>query len=93
MATITKKKTSSKVDEILSKPYKLILHNDDYNTFDWVITCLMKICKHEHEQANQCALMVHNNGKCDVKYGDIETITSMKDKLRSAGLSATMEAS
>lgn len=53
----------------------------------------MKICKHEHEQANQCALMVHNNGKCDVKYGDIETITSMKDKLRSAGLSATMEAS
>ena len=93
MATITKKKPSSKVDEILSKPYKLILHNDDYNTFDWVITCLMKICKHEHEQANQCALMVHNNGKCDVKYGDIETITSMKDKSRSAGLSATMEAS
>ena len=55
MATITKKKTSSKVESVLSKPYKLIVHNDDYNTFDWVITCLMKICKHEQEQVTQCA--------------------------------------
>jgi ATP-dependent Clp protease adaptor protein ClpS len=91
MATITKKKTSSKVEEILSKPYKLILHNDDVSTFDWVITCLIKICKHEQEQAAQCAQIVHYNGKCDVKYGDIEIISTMKDKLRSAGLSATME--
>ena len=49
MATITKKKTKSKVQEILAKPYKLILHNDDHNTFDWVITCLMKVCNHELE--------------------------------------------
>ena len=91
MATITKTKTKSKVEEILSKPYKLILHNDDYNTFDWVITCLMKICQHELEQATQCAHIVHFNGKCDVKYGDLETISSMKDKLKSAGLSVTME--
>ncbi len=91
MATITKKKTKSKVDEILSKPYRLILHNDDYNTFDWVITCLMKVCNHELEQATQCAHIVHFRGKCDVKYGDLETIASMKDKLKSAGLSATME--
>lgn len=92
MATITKKKTKSKVDEILSKPYKLVLHNDDYNTFDWVITCLMKVCGHEFEQASQCAHIVHFSGKCDVKYGDIETISTMKDKLKSAGLSVTMEA-
>jgi ATP-dependent Clp protease adaptor protein ClpS len=91
MATITKKKTKSKVEEILSNPYKLVLHNDDYNSFDWVITCLVKICKHESEQANQCAHIVHYNGICDVKYGDLETISDMKDKLKSAGLSATME--
>jgi ATP-dependent Clp protease adaptor protein ClpS len=91
MATITKKKTKSKVDEILSKPYRLVLHNDDYNSFDWVITCLMKICKHENEQATQCAHIVHFSGKCDVKYGDLETISTMKDKLKNAGLSATME--
>jgi ATP-dependent Clp protease adaptor protein ClpS len=91
MDTITKKKTKSKVDEILSKPYRLVLHNDDYNSFDWVITCLMKICKHENEQATQCAHIVHFSGKCDVKYGDLETISTMKDKLKNAGLSATME--
>lgn len=91
MATITKKKTKSKVDEILSKPYRLVLHNDDYNSFDWVITCLMKICKHEQDQATQCAHIVHFSGKCDVKYGDLETISTMKDKLKNAGLSATME--
>ena len=91
MATITKKKVESKAEEILSSPYRLLLHNDDHNSFDWVITCLMKICKHEQEQASQCAHIVHFNGMCDVKYGDLETISTMKDKLQSAGLSVTME--
>mgnify|MGYP000982952974 FL=1 len=91
MPTITKKKTQSKVQEILSKPYKLIVHNDDYNSFDHVISCLMKVCDHEYEQATQCAHIIHNSGKCDVKYGDLEMITGMKNKLSSAGLSVTME--
>ncbi len=91
MATITKKKTETKAEEVLSSPYRLLLHNDDHNSFDWVITCLMKICKHEQEQASQCAHIVHFNGMCDVKYGDLETISTMKDKLQSAGLSVTME--
>ena len=51
----------------------------------------MKFCGHEYEQANQCAHIVHFNGKCDVKYGDLETISAMKDKLQNAGLSVTME--
>jgi len=91
MATITKKKTKSKSDELLSKPYRLDLHNDDYNSFDHVISCLMKVCNHEFEQANQCAHLVHFRGKCDVKYGDLETISGMKNKLQGSGLSVTME--
>lgn len=91
MATITKEETKSKVEEVLSKPYRLDLHNDDYNSFDWVIQCLIKVCNHEYEQANQCAHLVHYKGKCDVKYGDYETISTMKEKLQSAGLSVTME--
>ena len=87
-----KEQVESKVEEILSKPYVLILENDDYNSFDWVITCLIKICEHEEDQANQCAHIVHFNGKCDVKYGDYETISTMKEKLKTAGLSVTMEA-
>mgnify|MGYP000889203458 FL=1 len=25
---------------------QLIVYNDDYNTFDWVIQCLMEVCNH-----------------------------------------------
>lgn len=89
--TATQKKVKTKINEILSKPYKLILHNDDFNTFEHVIDCLVKICSHEEEQASQCANIIHYNGLCDVKYGDKETITLMKEKLRNCGLSATME--
>jgi ATP-dependent Clp protease adaptor protein ClpS len=92
MSTKIEEQVESKVEEILSKPYVLILENDDYNSFDWVITCLMKVCKHEYEQANQCAHIVHFKGRCDVKYGDYDLISEMKDKLKGAGLSVTMEA-
>lgn len=91
MATITKKKTKTSQDSVTSKPFRIDLHNDDWNTFQHVINCLMKICGHEFEQASQCAHIVHYNGKCDVKYGDYETISVMKEKLQSAGLSVTME--
>jgi ATP-dependent Clp protease adaptor protein ClpS len=91
MSTITEEKVDSKVQEILSKPYRLDLHNDDYNSFDHVINCLIKVCGHEFTQAEQCAHIVHFKGVCDVKYGDLETISEMKNKLQNAGLSVTME--
>ena len=91
MRTSTKEQVESQVEEILSKPYVLILENDDYNSFEWVIECLIRICSHEPEQASQCAHIVHFTGKCDVKRGDLETIQKMYDKLKSAGLSVKME--
>lgn len=91
MSTITKEQVSTELEEKLGQPYLLILHNDDFNTFDWVIECLMKICGHEYEQASQCAHLVHFVGKCDVKRGDKETISEMYRKLKGANLSVTME--
>ena len=91
MSAKTKKKSKSDVDEILSKPYKIVLHNDSYNSFDWVITCLIKVCDHEVEQATQCAHQVHYKGECDVKYGYKEELSIMKEKLQNAGLSVTLE--
>lgn len=92
MGTITKEKTDVKLDELLSKPYMLVLHNDDYNTFDWVIKCLVQICGHDQEQASQCAHIIHFNGKCDIKRGDLETLELMKEKLTNCSLSVTIEA-
>ena len=33
--------------------YKLVLHNDDIHTFDYVIDSLIEVCKHTLEQAEQ----------------------------------------
>jgi len=53
---------------------KIILYNDDVNTFENVIDCLIKYCKHNNEQAEQCAMLVHYNGKCDVKNGSFDDL-------------------
>ena len=39
------------VEEILTDSHRLVLHNDDFNTFDFVIECLIEICGHTEEQA------------------------------------------
>lgn len=69
----------------------LVLHNDDVNTFDFVIECLVAICKHDKLQAEQCALLVHYTGKAVVKTGDFEQLLPMKTALTDCGLSATLE--
>lgn len=69
----------------------LILHNDDYHTFDYVIDSLVTICKHDVQQAEQCALLVHYKGKCDVKQGTQNSLRPMKIKLQQKGLDVSIE--
>ena len=47
------------LDEAVSGGWHIVLYNDDHNTFDHVIDCLMAYCGHEVLQAEQCALIVH----------------------------------
>ena len=69
----------------------LMLYNDDVNTFDHVIECLIEICEHELTQAEQCAFLVHTKGKCDIKHGTYSKLESMCTKLLNQQLSATIE--
>jgi ATP-dependent Clp protease adaptor protein ClpS len=69
----------------------LILHNDDVHTFDYVIVSLIDICHHDIHQAEQCAYIVHHNGKCDVKNGTYDMLHLMKDQLTSRGLNVTID--
>ena len=68
-------------EEKLSDKRFLILHNDDKNTFDFVIEALMEVCNHDEIQAEQCAFITHFKGKCDVKKGDVNSLKPIKDKL------------
>lgn len=70
---------------------ELIVLNDDFNTFDWVIQCLMEVCKHSFEQAEQLSLIVHFKGKAVVKTANFETLVPMKDALCDRGLSAVID--
>ena len=70
---------------------ELIVHNDDVNTFDWVIECLIQICNHTFEQAEQLSLIVHFKGKATVKTASFPVLKPMKDALCERGLSAVIE--
>ena len=69
----------------------LILHNDEVNTFDFVIESLIDVCEHTSEQAEQCTYLVHYKGKCDVKSGSFDSLRPLRHSLTDRGLSATIE--
>jgi ATP-dependent Clp protease adaptor protein ClpS len=69
----------------------LILHNDDYHTFDYVIDALIDVCEHDIEQAVQSTYLVHYKGKADVKKGSYDFLKPMMSKLKDKKLKATIE--
>lgn len=88
MSVKEKVKERVSVQETTTKNNEIILYNDDVNTFDHVIETLMRVCEHTAEQAEQCSLIVHYNGKCTVKTGPINKLKPQCTLLLEAGLSA-----
>ena len=68
--------------------HEIVLFNDEVNTFDWVIHCLIEICEHSPEQAEQCAVITHYKGKCAVKSGSYAELEPRCSTLLERGLSA-----
>ncbi len=68
--------------------YNLVLFNDEVNSFDFVIDALIKVCEHNTIQAEQCTYIVHFNGKCAVKKGEIKNLKPMCSALLDRGLTA-----
>lgn len=65
----------------MEKTHKLTLYNDDYNDYMYIISCLIKHCEHERDQAEQCAIIAHNRGKCDIKHGNFLDMFELKSEL------------
>ncbi len=70
---------------------QLIVYNDDYNTFDWVIQSLIEVCNHTFEQSEQLSLIIHFKGKATIKTGPKNVLLNMKAALIDRGLSAVVE--
>lgn len=79
------------VQELIDTERRLIVHNDDFNTFDWVIETLVKVCRHTTEQAEQCAMIIHTKGKYAVKHGDYKKLKPMKEAISERGIGVTIE--
>lgn len=88
----TKEKIQEDLDvlEQETHQHEIILHNDDVNTFDFVIDSLIQVCDHTLEQAEQCTILVHYKGKCTVKSGEYKDLEPRCSKLLQLGLSAEL---
>ena len=82
--------TDVMVDE--EEPFHLIVWNDEVNTFEWVIETLVEVCKHSYEQAEQCAYIIHFQGKYAVKQGSYDELKPMCNSITERGIGATVEA-
>ncbi|TAE57443.1 MAG: ATP-dependent Clp protease adaptor ClpS [Bacteroidetes bacterium] len=72
-------------------PVTLVVWNDNVNTFEWVIESLVAVCDHTHDQAEQCAWIIHYKGKYAVKQGTAKKLTPMREALVDRGIGATLE--
>ncbi|MFN2395903.1 MAG: ATP-dependent Clp protease adaptor ClpS [Bacteroidales bacterium] len=90
---MTREKTrdSGSVKSLKTEIRDLVLHNDDFNTFDFVIKTLIEVCDHEPHQAEQCAFIIHHKGKCTVRSGDYNTLEPMYRNILDRGITATIE--
>jgi ATP-dependent Clp protease adaptor protein ClpS len=78
-------------EEAVESKYQLILYNDDVNTFEYVTETLIKICRHDPIQAEQCTWLIHYTGKCAVKEGSFTSLEPMCTAILQRGISATIE--
>jgi ATP-dependent Clp protease adaptor protein ClpS len=88
---VVKEEKEVDVLDVVDDGLKVVLYNDDVNTFDWVIECLCELCEHDEIQAEQCAVLVHYKGKAVVKIGEEDKMKSICQALCDRGLSAVVE--
>ena len=79
-------KSTPKASESKIKVKSLFLINDDYNSFDYVVDCLTAICDHDSIQAEQCALLTHYKGSCEIMLGDNDDLLPVQEDLALYGL-------
>lgn len=89
--TTTETYTLEEILAIAKDAHRLILWNDDFNTFDHVIYCLMHHLQYTEEEASHIAWKVHTEGKCAVLEGSYTEVEIYRKILKSEGLTVSVE--
>ena len=69
----------------------LVLHNDNINSFEYVIETLCAVCNHDDIQAEQCAFLTHFTGRCQLKVGTKQELLNIQQQLINKNLSVTID--
>jgi ATP-dependent Clp protease adaptor protein ClpS len=91
--TETQEKTFT-LEELLAgfkELHRLILWNDDHNSFDHVIHCMIKYLDYNETQAERIAWKVHNEGKCAVLEGSFTEVEVYRKILQQEGLTVSVD--
>lgn len=73
------------------KTHKLVLYNDSVNDYNYIMACLIKFCKHDPIQAEQCAVIAHKVGQCSVKSGDFLEMLEIKSTFEELQIKSEIE--
>jgi ATP-dependent Clp protease adaptor protein ClpS len=66
-------------------PYAVILHNDNLNGFDFVVSVLRKVFHYGRVKAFTLTMKAHASGRCIVWSGMLEVAELKADQIRSCG--------
>ena len=82
---------SSNKNKTNIKTKSLILLNDNFNDFDYVIDCLVLVCNLTPLQSEQLAYITHYKGKSIIKSGSFLDMINLKKDLTIYGLELEIE--
>jgi len=66
-------------------PYAVIVHNDDFHTFPYVIEMLQRVCGHSEPKAVKLTYEIHLTGRAAVWTGSLEVAELKRDQIRGYG--------
>ena len=86
-----KKPTPSKREPRQLPPYKVLLHNDDVNTFEHVILSIVQLTTLNTEEAIVRALEAHETGVALLLVTHLERAELYQEQFASASITVTIE--
>jgi len=75
----------------IGDPYQVILYNDDHNTCEHVVKCLMEIFGHSAEMAKKIMTEAHQKGRTIAQVETQSRAVHHVALLQAAGLKAEVE--